>query len=105
MIGSDNVVLLVRVLMRWGNKSAGVLRAKPCGFGAARMVSHTWRDCVAVLSGCPVLVRFRGVSCWAVALGVGGPAGGAAVWKLGAGIGRSPAALRVLVLFLYIRTI
>jgi hypothetical protein len=29
--------------------------------------------------------------------------GGAAVWKLGAGMGRSPAALRVLVLFLYIR--
>jgi hypothetical protein len=29
--------------------------------------------------------------------------GGAAVWKLGAGIGRSPAALRVLVMFLYIR--
>jgi hypothetical protein len=40
-----------------------------------------------------------------VVLGGGGPAGGAAVWKLGAGIGRSPAALRVLVLFLYIRTL
>ena len=31
--------------------------------------------------------------------------GGAAVWKLGAGKGRSPAALRVPVLFLYIRTL
>jgi hypothetical protein len=37
MIGSDNVVLLVRVLMRWGNKAARVLGAKPCGLCAARV--------------------------------------------------------------------
>jgi hypothetical protein len=57
---SYRIVLLLRLLMRCGNKARGCLAR---GFG------------------------------------------GAAVWKLGAGIGRSPAALRVLVLFLYIRTI
>lgn len=51
-------------------------------------------DCVAVVFGCPVLARFP------VALLRGDV--GAAVWKLGAGNGRSPAALPALLLFLYI---
>jgi hypothetical protein len=52
MIGSDNVVLLVRVLMRWGNKAAGVLRAKPCGLCAARV----WPAAGAPAVGVPAVV-------------------------------------------------
>ena len=57
MIGSDNVILLLRVLMRWGNKSAGVLRAKPCGLCAARVWPAPGAPAVpAVVVGGPAVV-------------------------------------------------
>ena len=56
MIGLDNVFLLVRVLMLWGNKSAGVLRAKPCGLCAAPVWSAAGAPAVGVVGGPAVVV-------------------------------------------------
>ena len=56
MIGSDNVILLLRVLMRWGNKARGVLRAKPCGLCAAPVWSAAGAPAVPVVVGGPAAV-------------------------------------------------